>query len=141
MAKQIVILTIKDGAVQNSAPLVGMIKSLKDGRYQVEVSKLNKRSNQQNRYYFGVLVAMVQQGLNDIGTEVTKEETHEFLKARFNYTEIVNTETGEVMQVPRSTTDLSKEQFSEYKDKIQRWAAEWLNIVIPDPGELLTMDF
>jgi hypothetical protein len=79
--------------------------------------------------------------LNDIGTEVTKEETHEFLKARFNYTEIVNTETGEVMQVPRSTTDLSKEQFSEYKDKIQRWAAEWLNIVIPDPGELLTMDF
>jgi hypothetical protein len=141
MSKQIVILTIKDGAVQNSAPLVGMIKSLKDGRYQVEVSKLNKRSNQQNRYYFGVLVAMVQQGLNDIGTEVTKEETHEFLKARFNYTEIVNTETGEVMQVPRSTTDLSKEQFSEYKDKIQRWAAEWLNIVIPDPGELLTMDF
>lgn len=110
---------------------------LKDGRYSVKIEKAHKRSEQQNRYYFGLVVPLMQKAFKDLGHELSQQETHEFLKAKFNSFEVVNHDTGEAVSVPKSTTKLSKLEFSEYIEKIQRFAAEFLNTQIPNPGEQL----
>lgn len=113
------------------------------GRYftiRVERRK-KKRSNEQNAYWWGVVVPIVQNALNDLGHECSKEEVHETLKAKFNYKEIVNEDTGEVLQMPVSTTEISTTDFMLLIDKVQRFAAEFLSVTIPDPNQKLTIDF
>jgi hypothetical protein len=116
-----------------------VIQNLPDGYY--EISKKNKRSLQQNKYYWSCVVAMVHEGLRDMGNDVSLLETHEYLKYRFNSKEIVNTLVGEVMSVPMSTTDLNKEDFAAYIEKIQQFAAEYLDIKIPNPGKPVLIDY
>src|SRR4029078_816659 len=133
------ILHKQSGAVANPKVIAQLFNGLKDGKYIVEINDYNKRSDQQNRYYWGLVVPLVQKGIEDYGTELTKEETHEFLKARFNVADLVNQDTGETINLPLSTTRLNKEQFGEYIEKIQRFGAEFLGIEIPDPGQQLSI--
>jgi hypothetical protein len=97
------------------------------------------RSSPQNRYYWGIIVELVMQGMNHVGNEMNKQETHEFIKANFNYKEIVNEETGEVFRATLSTSELNKSEFSEMTEKIKRFAAEYLNVEIPDPNADLSL--
>lgn len=100
----------------------------------IDVRK-KKRSNHQNAYYWSIVVPMIKDALIALGHTVTLEESHEMLKARFNYKEIVNEETGEVVQLPLSTTKLNTVDFCEYIERIQHFAAQFLNINIPSPNE------
>jgi hypothetical protein len=100
----------------------------------------SKRSSPQNRYYHGVVVQEVKLGLLNIGYEMTADEVHYFLKAKFNPVEIPNKE-GEVIELPGTTTNLTKTQFGEYIERIAQWAAEYLGIRIPQPNESLEMKF
>ena len=77
------------------------------------------RSNGQNKYYFGVVVDMISE---ETGNE--PEETHELLKMRFLKP-----------MGKRNTTELTTQEFKIYIERIQIWAAQTLNIVIPDPNE------
>lgn len=95
--------------------------------------KKKKRSLSQNAYYFGVVCSLVKNGMNEFGSEYDIEETHEFLKSRFNLKEVVNTNTGEVTKIPFSTTKLNTIEFMTYIERIQRFASEELGIIIPDP--------
>ena len=140
MTKNWCILRIRDGKLENPDQVRKLFDQLKDGKWLMEIGQANKRSEQQNRYYFGIVVPLVQEGIAHLGTELSKQETHEFLKGKFNYTEIINKETGEYIQVPRSTTILNKEAFSEYIAKIQQFSAEFLNVVIPDPGQQMELE-
>jgi hypothetical protein len=122
--------------------MVRKVFELADGWYELEKPKRkNKRSLSQNAYYWGVVVAMVHEGLRDMGNDVSLQETHEFLKHRFNSKEIVNTLIGEVHSVPMSTTALNKEDFGAYIEKIQQFAAEYLNINIPNPGSQVAFEY
>lgn len=141
MKRDFVIVRIIDGGIDNIKGIVNLFVGVPDGKYIVERSRYNKRSNQQNRYYFGLVIPLVKKGIADLGTELTTEETHEFLKARFNYTELVNEDTAEVLQLPRSTAALSKVEFMEYIERIQVFASQFLNIVIPDPGQQMEMNY
>ena len=106
-----------------------------EGRQIVlEVRQSRKRSNQQNRYYWGAMLPIVQQGMKELGVVVSIEQTHELLKCRFLKSEYV-TNDGEIIQTIRSTTELSPPEFNDYIESIQQWSAEPLNIVIPDPNE------
>lgn len=139
MKKVWTILHKESGEIANKKAVRELFDQLKDGKYLIEITDKNKRSNPQNAYYWAAVIPLVQQGIKDLGTEVTKEETHEFLKSKFNFLEIVNTETAQCERIPRSTTALSKSEFSEYVAKIQQFAAEFLNTVIPDPGQVLEL--
>lgn len=141
MQKLFTIVHIRDGQIQNPNAVKKLFDRLKDGKHRVDAFPLNQRSIPQNKFYWGLVVPMIQKGILDLGTELTKEETHEFLKARFNAQEIVNSETAECISVPRSTTALSKEGFSNYIEKIQQFAAEFLNIVIPDPNQQMAIEY
>jgi hypothetical protein len=102
--------------------------------------KGSKRSTQANRYYWGVVIAEVRLGFLNIGYEMTAEQTHEFCKERFNSITIENKE-GVNINVPGSTTQMTKTQFSEYIEKIARFAAEFLGVTIPAANESLEMKF
>jgi hypothetical protein len=117
------------------------IRNHKDTTVVLSINERRKRrSNLQNAYYFGVLVAMVQEAMNSFGNDYTSEEVHEFLKKEFNYEE---KEIGEgyYIKVPRSTTRLTTVEFSDYKEKIQQFASSVLGIYIPDPGEAVEIKF
>lgn len=141
MAKLMCIAVKSEGKIQNPRTVKIFFDTLKDGKWKLEAISMNSRSNQQNRYYFGLVIPLIQQGIKHLGTDITKEECHEFLKAKFNAQELVNEETGEYIQIPRSTTALNKEQFCEYISKIQQFASEFLNVVIPDPSTQLALTY
>ena len=106
----------------------GVILTLKSDR--------GKRSSRQNRYLFGVCYKMIADRLG-----YTPEEVHEYCKGKFLAPEgftIIDKTTGEVIEqasIPASTRELSTTEFSEYVQQIQRWAAEVLEISIPDPNQ------
>ena len=141
MARHQISVNISKGQITNKKAVRILFESLKDGRWTMDIHNERKRSNPLNRYYWGYVVPTVQTGIKDLGTELTLEEVHSFLKARFNYTEIVNEATGECERFPRSTSALSNVQFIEYYQKIQRFCAEFLNVIMLDPNEELTLEY
>jgi len=116
------------------------VEKLRDGEYIVTVERARrKRSIDQNRYYWGVVVPLVKEGLTDIGYRLTTEAVHEFLKGQFNIVEIVNEKSGEIMKSIGSTTEMSTSQMMDYFSKIKEWASEYLSVYIPDPNEQLSI--
>lgn len=114
---------------------------------EVTVKKRHpSRSVQQNRWYWGVILAH----LADY-TGFTAEEVHEYLKARFlpeilgevparRRLEIVDKRDGAVVDareidVELSTATLNTEQFSRFADGVRDWAARDLGVYIPGPDE------
>ena len=93
------------------------------------------RSNPQNAYLWGVVYKLIADHVGDDAQSI-----HEEMKLRFipKRVERVNVETGEVegLLIPGSSSKLTTQEFSEYVEKIQRWAAEWLSLVIPDPNQV-----
>lgn len=100
--------------------------------------KKKKRSNDQNEYYWAVVVPMVQAAMNEYGSDYSKQETHEYLKKEFNWVEIEVRE-GNYIKAPQSTTKLSTVDFIIYLDKIYLFASEVLGIEIPQPNQQMTI--
>ncbi len=84
------------------------------------------RSGQQNKYYWGVVIKII---ADELG--YGQDDAHYALRAKF----LMSGEPNKLM-VPISTTDLSTVQFETYMSDIRQWAAEFLNINIPEPGEV-----
>lgn len=109
-------------------------------RFKIKVERrYKKRSEQQSRYYWGVVIPLIRERLKDLGNEFSSQDTHEALKAKFNTGEIKN-ESGVQEEFVLSTAKLRTVEFMEYLDKIQRWANEFLGLVIPLPNEQLKID-
>jgi hypothetical protein len=120
---------------------VGSMARENEVKVTIEVKKAKvTRSLMQNAYYFGVCVSMVQERLRDLGHDITKEDTHNLLRGRFLFTELIDDKTGEVVKIPRSTKNLTKTEFMDYIEDIKRFGAEVLDIVIPDAGEQLKIE-
>lgn len=117
-----------------------MLGSLPDCPVKINVERVFKRrSNEQNSYYWGVVVQMVYNGLIDAGWEITnKDQAHEIIKDLFFISEIANKKTGELMSI-KTTTKSSTFEFMTKLAEIQKWASEYLGISIPDPNEQTTL--
>jgi hypothetical protein len=118
------------------------LQSLIDLDVNLTVNKRKKkRSNPQNAYYWGVVVPLIREGLNGVGYDVSKDETHDLIKYRFARRSLVNKDTGEVIETTGSTTEMDTFDFSKFIEKIQIWSVEYLNVVIPSPNEELEIEF
>lgn len=127
--------------IQNRARLTEWGKMNPNKQLLMRVDKRgSRRSTQQNRYYFGVVVAEVKLGLLNIGYDATPEEVHYFLKTKFNPIQIPGI-GGEALEMPGTTTQLTKSGFSDYIEKIAQWAAEYLGVTIPSADQSLEMKF
>lgn len=87
----------------------------------------SKRSDKQNRAYFGIVVAMMAEHCG-----YTTEEMHEALAWKF----LGCTDEGDPLPRRRSTADLNTVEMEEYQAKIRRFAAEDLGLSIPEPNEV-----
>ena len=111
-----------------------------DCEVEIKVSKkFRKRTSPQNRYYWGVIVFYWREILTaEYGEQISAATAHEFLKANFNYKELVNEETGEVLRIPKSTTENRTFEMEEFHEICRQKALEFFNVVIPLPNEQLT---
>lgn len=119
--------------IDNQTEFLAYLCSLK-GNVQVSVGRRRKpRSIQENNYYFGVVV-------KTIGDEIGEapQRTHELLKSLFlkeiTYKTIRN--KPERFERIKSTTELSTVEMEVYLEEIRRWAAEFLNVSIPEPNQV-----
>lgn len=134
---------VKDGGLKVSrrSDFVDVLNSFEGKDIVITIDKKkNERSLQQNAYYWGVLIPIVQAALKDAGMKMSKEETHELLKFKFLQVEKVNESTGEILKFLGSSAELTTTGFMEFIADIQQWSAEYLNTQIPSPNEQLTAD-
>ena len=104
-----------------------------------------RRSNNQNAYLFGVVYPILVQGFKDMGHEnVSINDVHEWAKEKFRDEEdekqIVSTLTGEVIRMRNTTTKFTTTRMMGYIASIQKWAAEFLGVSIPDPTPLFSIE-
>ena len=97
--------------------------------------KTRVRTLPQNSYYWGCLITNIHLQLISDGWEVTQQQVHEMLKAKYLLAERYNEKTGEVMQIIRSTTEISTVEHNQYCEDVRRWAAETLGMNLPEPNE------
>jgi energy-converting hydrogenase A subunit M len=111
----------------------------KDVTVTIEKKK-RKRSLDQNAYLHGVVIPMCREGLLDVGYRYTLEEVKTDLKRMFAIHEKANENTGELREYIKDTSDMTTSEMMDFIAQIQQWGAEYLNIVIPDPNEQLTIE-
>lgn len=106
-----------------------------DGSYRVEVRKVRKgRTLDQNGWLWGCIYPLLLDALLEAGWEFTcTEQVHEFFKNRFTSDNVVNKDTGEIVQFPRSTANMDTVTFSTYCELLRGYAREFLGVEIPDP--------
>jgi hypothetical protein len=92
---------------------------------------VRRRTLNQNAYLWGCVYKLICDYTGD-----EPEDFHEWAKGKFLGKRTVSIR-GEEQEVTRSTTELSKEEFFDvYVDPIRRWAAEYLEVVVPDPDRV-----
>ena len=101
-----------------------------------------QRTKRQNRYLWGVVYKYLVDNdpgyfVNDAVDALRKtarlsaaEVVHEFCKARFLPSADL---PGLQITVAPSTAKLPRKEFQEYVESIRRWAADELQVFIPDP--------
>jgi len=103
----------------------------------------NKRSNQQNSYYWGVVIECLRNGLYEAtGEYMTANDIHySIILPKFApENEIVNKNTGEIITKKITSSGMTKEQFSEFIEKISKFASEWLNVEIPSANDEIQLN-
>lgn len=129
------ILHIRDGQITNPAAARNLFKELTNGRYELKVTRANKRSLPQNAFIHGVLIPMVFQGLRDAGFDEvrTHDDAKVIIKELFLKTSVTN--GSETFQVTKGTHQLTTTEMMVFIADVQKWAAEYLCITIPNPNE------
>jgi hypothetical protein len=138
--------SIVNGLFKRNRNLVlNAIKSFNDKDVVITFTKPKKnRSNNQNRYYWGLVLPLIQNGLLDATGELRSYDNihYKILLPLFAPTnEIVNKDTGECIVERLTSSDLTTTQFCEYILEIQKWSAEFLGIDIPSPNEENLLNF
>lgn len=116
------------------------VAKLKEGRYvEIELRPMPRRSDRQSGYYWSVVVPEITDALKALGHETDHDTTHELLKSKFNSRPICNADGEVIGELPQTTTRLNITEFSEYIERIVRWAAQFLGLVIPPPNSQTEM--
>ena len=111
------------------------LEKLPEGKYRLTIEKYRKaKSNPQLGYLFAVIYPLVLQHLNAAGWEFTSvDEVDEYCKSMFSAKEILNRNTGEIMDIPGLKRDMTTTEMNTYIDAIRVWDAEYLGGTIPEP--------
>lgn len=113
----------------NPAKIKQHLLPLKGQLVMVTAEKLRKhRTDAQIRYYRGVVLKMIADRCGYQGTEDV-ESLHQEMRRRFL------PKRGS-LNIPLSTSNLTTQEMSEYIEAIRRWAAEYLQLYIPDANEV-----
>lgn len=106
------------------------------GYYEVRIEPRRlTRSQRQNAWYRGFIVAPFFEFLTDQDEEITDpDQAHRILSREFLTVPVVNKRTGEVITTRvRSTTELSIEEMHDYCERCRAWLAKMFDIPTIDP--------
>lgn len=104
------------------------LSSLEGKRIELTVRKQREtRSDNQNRYYWGVIIAILSEHCG-----YTTDEMHDALK--FKFLSDRNADDKGLVKM-RSTAKLSTDEFIQYTNQIVMWAAQEMNVYIPDQSQ------
>ncbi len=141
-----IITSISNNLFKRNRNLVlNAIKYFNDKDVVITFSKPKKsRSNNQNRFYWGVVLPLVQNGLLEAAGELRSCDNIHYkillpLFAPLN--EIINKDTGESLNERLTSSEMTTTQFCEYIMEVQKWGAEFLGIDIPSPNEENLLNF
>jgi len=142
MKVQITSNVINGNLKRNRSQILETIKSFEGKDILITFEKpKKKRSNNQNRYYHGIIIPILQNCIKESWGECwSREKTHEFCKLQFNFIERVNESTGEIVRIPKSTTENSTSDQEDLHFEIRNFVMEWFNTEIPLPNEDLTLN-
>jgi hypothetical protein len=97
-----------------------MVDNAPDG-YVLEVRPA-KRSLDSNRYYWAVLGDISEQMV--VGKAYEPSIWHEYLRALFLPERMIELPDGSIKMLEPSTSELNQATFSEYVEKVVKWALE-----------------
>lgn len=145
MKKISIISSVENGTLKRNRKLISdAIKSFEGKEIELTIErKRKKRSNPQNRYYWGVVMPILQSGLKEATGEVRDINSihYQIVLPLFSpKREIINKETGEVVSESKSSSEMTTSEFSEFVMEIQKWGSEFLSVDIPSPNENLTLN-
>lgn len=130
---------------RNREQIKQAIASFEGKEIIITIDKAKKtRSNNQNNFYWGVCIPLIQSGLKDATGEFRSSENihYNILLPLFSPSvEIINTDTGQVLTERISSSEMTTIQFCSYIIEIQKWSAEFLGIDIPSPNEEIMLEF
>ena len=96
------------------------------------VRQQHLRSPNQSRYYWGVVCRDIADHCGE-----SRDSIHVYLKAMHLPTRKIELLDGQKLEgLPATTTTLTVEEFSEYIERCRTWAAQFLGLSIPSPGEV-----
>lgn len=127
----------KVNGVLHAKALMLALSLLANGVYAVTIKKVRKpRSNDQNGYLWGCVYPLMLRGLINAGWEFTNDtQVHEYFKKLFTSEQVVNRDTGEIIEFPASTASMDTLTFKTYTDKLREYALEFLGMDIPEPDK------
>ncbi len=103
------------------------LASLEGKRIEVVIRKETKtRTNQQNKYLWGVVYAIISDT-----TGYDTEQVHNAMKIKFASKHLENDLT-----ITERTSKMDTARMTQYIDDIKRWASEFLHCYVPDAGEV-----
>lgn len=140
MKKITLISSVVNGALKRNRNLIkSAIQSFEGKDIEITIQRKRKnRSNNQNAYYWGCVLPLVQQGLIDATGETRDLNSihYQILLPLLSVDrDIINTDTGQVISEKITSSEMTTTEFMEYISSIQKWSAEFLNIYIPDPNQ------
>lgn len=98
----------------------------KEGRFlQVTIQLVkDQRTLEQNRRYWGAIITPIAEQVWSEGRQYSKDIWHEQMAREF--IGVIDLPGGGVMAM--STTDLSIEEFSDYMNKVEAYAVQYLGV-------------
>lgn len=127
---------IVGGKIQTNAKrLAAELKNRRDCEIEIVIERKHAtRSLAQNALYWSVYVYLIAEH-----TGHSKDEIHEYLKARFLPKQLrmvdANGELKDEYTVGQTTTKLNKIEFGAYLEDVAKFASEELGLVIPPARE------
>lgn len=82
-----------------------------------------RRTTQANARYW-VLLHAISEGIKPEGNTFSSESWHTYFKSKYLGCEETKLPNGKVFQIPQSTADLEKEEFTDYMTQVESWANE-----------------
>jgi hypothetical protein len=142
-----IVTEVVNGSLKRNRPLIqSALKSFEGKKITITLEKLKKkRTTPQNSFYWGVVVPLIRQGLNEIGHYYTNQQAHELLKQHIadNYPEVITEEltlNGKTTRRIKSTSELTTSEFMDYSEVVAQFAADYLGVTIPEPNQQLKIE-
>lgn len=95
---------------------------------------IDKRSIRQNNYIWSTVYDGALEGFRDLGWDIDIDGVHSHFAKLFLTEPVFNKDGERVTDKVKSTTKLSKKDFTLYIERIAKYSAEHLGRVIPPPN-------